>query len=80
MQSRERQPFNANPLRPCPLLDNHYELVEMVNRAQAYSTQRRVYEPVDVVSDKSREAAARWAPGADSIWQQKTAQQGKVSI
>lgn len=80
MQYRERQPFNANPLRPCPLLDNPDELVEMVNRAQAYSTQRRDNEPVEVVADKCREPAARWAPVADSIWQQKTAQQVKEAI
>ena len=51
-----------------------------MNRAQAYSTQRRDILPVEVVSDKRREAPARWAPVADSIRQQKTAQQVKEAI
>lgn len=80
MQYRQHQPFNKNPLRPCPLLDNPDALVEMVTQAGAYSTQRRDSEPVEVVAGKCREAAAKWAPVADAIWQERTAKQVKQAI
>jgi len=80
MQYREHYPFNENHLRPCPLLDNPDALVGMVNRAQAYSTQRQDNEPVEVVADKCREAAKRWGPVADGLWQEQTAKAVKQAI
>lgn len=69
-QYRQNQPFNENPLRPCPLLDNPDALLNMVNAASAYSTQRQDLEPVEVVTGKCRAAAAAWAGVADQIWQE----------
>ena len=69
-QYRQHQPFNENPLRPCPLLDNPDALLNMVKASGAYSTQRRDLEPVEVVTGKCRAAAAAWACVADEIWQQ----------
>lgn len=79
-QYREHQPFNENPLRPCPLLDNPDALVEMVNRAGAYSTQRLDNEPVETVAERCREAAANWGPVADALWAERTAQNVKRAM
>jgi len=73
MQYRQRHPFNANPLRPCPLLDNPDELVEMVSKAQAYSTQRLDNETAETVAARCRQAAAQWGPVADALWQERSA-------
>ena len=35
---QQRQPFNKNHLRPCPLLDNPHSLKEVVRVSEAYST------------------------------------------
>ena len=34
---QQRQPFNKNHLRPCPLLDNPHSLKEVVRVSEAYS-------------------------------------------
>lgn len=38
MAYQQRQPFNKNHLRPCPLLDNPHSLKEVVRVSEAYST------------------------------------------
>jgi len=68
MKYRERHPFNSNPLRPCPLLDNPDALVSMVNSAQAHSTQHHDHESVETVTGKCQEAAHKWKPVADQLW------------
>ncbi|HPT83426.1 MAG TPA: radical SAM protein [Limnochordia bacterium] len=80
MQYRQHQPFNENPLRPCPALDNPDALVEMVAKANAYSTQRLDHEPAEVFAGRCREAAAKWGPVADAIWQERTAQEVKQAM
>ncbi|MGI6625500.1 MAG: radical SAM protein [Limnochordia bacterium] len=69
MQYRQRHPFNSNPLRPCPLLDNPDTLVDMVNSAAAYSTQQGDLESVEAVTGKCQEVASKWEPVADQLWQ-----------
>jgi MoaA/NifB/PqqE/SkfB family radical SAM enzyme len=64
---RERQPFNCNHLRPCPLLDNPDELVSMVNASGARSTQAQSPEPVEELCAKTRDAAEKWAVVADRL-------------
>lgn len=64
---RERQPFNGNHLRPCPLLDNPDELVSMVNASGARSTQAQSPEPVEELCAKTRDAAEKWAVVADRL-------------
>lgn len=65
---REGQPWNANHLRPCPLLDNPEKLVEAVERSGARSTDLQSPEAVRDLSAKCGEKAAAWAPVADEIW------------
>jgi MoaA/NifB/PqqE/SkfB family radical SAM enzyme len=73
---KERQPFNENMLRPCPLLDNPQTLVEMVQVSGAYSTDAGAPEPVEVLCAKTVEAAERWAAVADRIWRERAAALG----
>ncbi|MDH7483251.1 MAG: radical SAM protein [Spirochaetales bacterium] len=71
MEYRKHQPFNENHLRPCPLLDNPDMLAQMVKASGATSTQPIDKEDVISLTDKCRDAAARWAIVADKLWQQE---------
>ncbi len=61
-------PFNDNPLRPCPLLDNPRALQSMVHATGAHSTDLESPEDVDALAGKCERAAENWAPVADSLW------------
>ncbi len=64
---RKRQPFNENPLRPCPLLDNPEVLVDIVKESAPKSTDMEAPEEVEELTAKTREAARRWAPMAEKL-------------
>lgn len=64
---KERQPFNDNPLRPCPLLDNPDCLREMVQETGTHSTDMQSPEDVVHLTDKTRAAAEAWAGIADEM-------------
>lgn len=70
MQYRENQPFNANHLLPCPLLDNPGRLAEMVERSGARSTNLQNPEDVRVLTARCRQAAEDWAPVAERLWRE----------
>lgn len=76
MEYHKGQPFNDNHLRPCPLLDNEDRLAEMVDRAGAYSTDLQNPEDVHDLCGKCSQAARRWQPVADDLWE--TSRQGQV--
>ncbi len=65
---QERQPFNKNHLRPCPLLDNPDCLKEVVHVSGARSTDMLKPEDVDVLTDKCRDTSKKWGAVADKIW------------
>jgi MoaA/NifB/PqqE/SkfB family radical SAM enzyme len=65
---RKGQPFHNNLLRPCPLLDNHGVLAEMVHKSGAYSTDIVRQENVDALTEKCKQAAENWAPVAERLW------------
>lgn len=67
-QYKERQPFNENHLRPCPLLDNPPALAEMVEAAGAYSTEMLSPENVRTLCGKCVNAAEEWSKVADRLW------------
>lgn len=69
MQYKEHQPFNANHLRPCPLLDNPGKLTKMVEKSGAKSTDMNNPEDVHNLSAKCLDAAKNWAPVADDLWE-----------
>jgi MoaA/NifB/PqqE/SkfB family radical SAM enzyme len=64
----DRQPFNENHLRVCPLLDNPGALVEMVEATGAHSTDLQDPEDVRDLSAKCENAAENWAVVADELW------------
>jgi len=64
---RKRQPFNENPLRPCPLLDNPEILVDIVKESGARSTDMEAPKDVEELAAKTREAANRWAVMAEKL-------------
>ncbi|NLK71678.1 MAG: radical SAM protein [Clostridiales bacterium] len=65
------QPFNGNHLMPCPLLDNPDKLREMVNKANAKSTQPLDKETVEDLTDKCIEPSRIWKVTADRLWDEK---------
>jgi len=62
------QPFNANHLRPCPLLDNPEKLRGMVQRSGAHSTQLLDEEDVVSLTAKCEEPSKAWAIRAEELW------------
>jgi MoaA/NifB/PqqE/SkfB family radical SAM enzyme len=64
---RKRQPFNKNPLQPCPLLDNPEMLIDIVKESGAQSTDMEAPEDVEELCSKTRAAACGWAPMADHL-------------
>jgi MoaA/NifB/PqqE/SkfB family radical SAM enzyme len=74
MQYRARHPFNQNHLRPCPLLDNPHQLAAMVDASGARSTELQQPEDVHHLTAKCEDAAVRWAPVADLLWQERLAE------
>ncbi len=71
MAYRDRQPFNDNHLRPCPMLENPEILEEMVRKSGAKSTDLQSPEPVEHLCGKCHEYAREWASAADQIWQEE---------
>jgi len=70
MAYRRNQPFNGNPLRPCPLLDNPEKLAAMVKESGAKSTDMLAPEDVDELCAKTENAARAWAEVADKLWEE----------
>lgn len=68
---RERQPFNQNHLRPCPLLDNPDALMEIIEQSGAHSTDMEAPEDVCSLCAKTAGAAELWAKRADELWRQR---------
>lgn len=68
MQYHDNQPFNENQLRPCPMLDNQGRLAEMVDKSGAKSTDLENPEDAHVLCDKCKDAADKWEPVADKLW------------
>lgn len=64
---RKNQPFNHNPLRPCPCLDNPEKLRNIVNNSNAKSTQLNDLESVEALTAKCENHACGWAPVADAL-------------
>lgn len=71
IEYRKNQPFSENMLRPCPLLDNPGRLSEMVQHSGAHSTDLQHPEEVEALSEKCIEAAEKWKPVADELWQNR---------
>ena len=67
MKYREGQPFNENPLRPCPMLENPEVLLHLVNETGAVSTDMQSPETAWHLCEKCRRYADEWAPAAKEL-------------
>jgi MoaA/NifB/PqqE/SkfB family radical SAM enzyme len=70
MQYRQRQPFNENMLRPCPMLENPENLAEMVKNAGAKSTDYQAPETAEHLTAKNVEYAKEWAKVSEPYWEE----------
>lgn len=70
MAYHDRQPFNENMLRPCPMLENPEILREMVEKTGAHSTDLQSPETADHLCAKCDQYAACWKPAADTLWEE----------
>lgn len=68
MAYHNRQPFNENPLQPCPMLENPEILQEMVKDTDARSTDLQSPESAEHLCGKCRAYAENWTPSADRLW------------
>lgn len=66
------QPFNANHLRPCPMLENPEKIAKMVHVSGAHSTDMTDPEDVDELEAKIKPYAEKWQVEADKLWASDT--------
>lgn len=70
MAYHDRQPFNEDMLRPCPMLENPEKLREMVEQSGAHSTDLQSPETADHLCSKCDKYAECWTPVADELWKE----------
>ncbi len=68
MAYHHHQPFNENPLRPCPMLENPEILQQLVKESGAKSTDLQSPETPEHLCEKCKAYAKAWEPCADKIW------------
>jgi MoaA/NifB/PqqE/SkfB family radical SAM enzyme len=68
---QQRQPFNLNLRRPCPLIDNPEMLRDIVAESGARSTQLHDGETAEEFAAKLVPYACRWGEIADRIWKSR---------
>lgn len=68
MEYYREQPFNANYLRPCPILENSGMLADMVARSGAKSTDLVHEESAEELCSKTEQFSREWAPVAKRLW------------
>ena len=74
MAYHDRQPFNENLMRPCPMLENPDKLREIVEVSGARSTDMQSTESADHLCSKCDTYASCWAPKADELWEARKAE------
>ncbi|WP_432647075.1 SPASM domain-containing protein [Mitsuokella sp.] len=65
---QQKQPFNTNHLRPCPMLENPQFLAAMVAKSGAKSTDLQSPESALHLCAKCQAYAKAWQPEADKLW------------
>ena len=68
MAYHDNQPFNENPLRPCPMLENPDILQRLVKETGAKSTDLQSPESAEHLCEKCRDYAEKWKPCAEILW------------
>ena len=75
MAYRDRQPFNNNHLRPCPMLENPEILQEMIKETGAKSTDLQSPESAEHLCSKCEAYACEWKKTADQLCKEHPHQQ-----
>lgn len=75
MAYRDRQPFNDNHLRPCPMLENPEILQDMIKETGAKSTDLQSPESAEHLCSKCEAYACEWKETADRLWKEHPHQQ-----
>lgn len=70
MAYHDKQPFNDNHLRPCPMLENPEILQKMVRETGAKSTDLQSPESAEHLCGKCEEYARKWKPCAEKLWEE----------
>lgn len=65
---QKRQPFNHNPMRPCPIIDNPKMLKEIIEESNAKPTQVNADETPAEFAEKLEPYAGNWGKIADKMW------------
>ena len=79
MAYHDNMPFNDNMFRPCPMLENPEYIVQMVSETGAPSTDLQSPESVEHLTSKTVDYAAKWAPKADEMWEERQKEKsGKI--
>ncbi|PRR72562.1 radical SAM protein [Neomoorella humiferrea] len=71
---QKRQPFNANLLRPCPLIDNPHSLADIIAETGAINTQSHAVN-AKTLADSLMDYASAWGKIADELWEKFMGQQ-----
>ena len=69
MAYHDRQPFNRNMLRPCPMLENPEKLRKMVADTGAHSTDPQSPESAEHLCAKCDRYANCWEPVSRELWE-----------
>ncbi len=70
MAYKERQPFNDNLLRPCPIRDNPGAVRKIVEVSHAKSTDIASPETIENLTDKTMDLAKEWKGTADEMMEE----------
>lgn len=65
---QKRQPFNCNPMRPCPIIDNPKMLRDIIEESKAMPTQQNVDETPAEFAEKLEPYSKKWGEIADKMW------------
>lgn len=71
MAYHDKQPFNENHLRPCPMLENPEILQRLVKETGAKSTDLQSPESAEHLCGKCKAYAENWKPCADKLWEER---------
>ncbi len=67
---RKYQPFNKNPLKSCPMIDNPDSIVKIVKEGKAKSTHLSDPESAEFLAAKCKETSLKWSNIADELYEE----------
>jgi len=68
MAYHDRQPFNENMLKPCPMLENPECIEDIIKNTMAVNTDTIHPEDITQLCSKTKPYAAAWGDTAEKLW------------